>query len=64
LGRDDLGRFSDARENVEALVGTATRPTLGSMVQNGKLAACAAAVAVSALNSVDLPTFGNQRYRN
>ena len=38
--------------------GTATSPTLGSMVQNGKFAACAAAVFVSALNSVDLPTFG------
>ena len=38
--------------------GTATSPTLGSMVQNGKFAAWAAAVFVSALNSVDLPTFG------
>ena len=39
--------------------GTATSPTLGSMVQNGKLAACAAAVLVNALNRVDLPTFGS-----
>ena len=39
--------------------GTATSPTLGSMVQNGKFAACAAAVRVSALNSVDLPTLGS-----
>ena len=39
--------------------GTFTSPTLGSMVQNGKFAACAAAVRVSALNSVDLPTFGS-----
>src|SRR6056300_554807 len=39
--------------------GTATSPTLGSIVQNGKFAACAAAVFVSALNRVDLPTFGN-----
>jgi hypothetical protein len=31
---------------------------LGSIVQKGKFAACAAAVRVSALNSVDLPTFG------
>ena len=39
--------------------GTFTSPTFGSMVQNGKFAACAAAVRVSALNSVDLPTFGS-----
>ena len=39
--------------------GTATSPTFGSMVQKGKFAACAAAVRVSALNSVDLPTFGS-----
>src|SRR6056297_192116 len=39
--------------------GTATSPTLGSIVQKGKFAACAAAVRVSALNSVDLPTFGS-----
>ena len=29
------------------------------MVQKGKFAACAAAVRVSALNSVDLPTLGS-----
>ena len=39
--------------------GTATSPTFGSMVQNGKFAACAAAVRVSALKRVDLPTFGS-----
>jgi hypothetical protein len=39
--------------------GTATSPTFGSIVQKGKFAACAAAVRVSALNSVDLPTFGS-----
>src|ERR1700753_2244458 len=39
--------------------GTATSPTFGSMVQNGEVAGCAAAVSVSALNSVDLPTLGN-----
>ncbi len=39
--------------------GTATSPTFGSIVQKGKFAACAAAVFVSALNSVDLPTFGS-----
>jgi hypothetical protein len=38
--------------------GTLTSPTLGSIVQNGKFAACAEAVLVSALNKVDLPTFG------
>src|SRR3569623_1223514 len=38
--------------------GTATSPVLGSMVQNGKLAAWALAVRVRALNSVDLPTLG------
>ena len=37
---------------------TGTDPTLRSMVQNGKLAASAPAL-VSALNSVDLPTFGS-----
>src|SRR5690606_2111686 len=39
--------------------GTDTSPTFGSMVQNGKFAACAAAVRVSALKRVDLPTFGS-----
>ena len=38
--------------------GTATSPTFGSMVQKGKFAACAAAVLVKALNSVDFPTLG------
>ena len=33
--------------------GTATRPTFGSMVQKGKLAACALAFSESALNRVD-----------
>src|SRR5690606_36638918 len=37
--------------------GTGTTPTFGSMVQNGKLAAAMPAL-VSALKSVDLPTFG------
>ena len=60
LGRDDLrpilrgGRRPSSRSS-----GTATRPTFGSIVQNGYFAASAAAVAVSALNRVDLPTFGN-----
>ena len=39
--------------------GTDTSPTFGSIVQNGKFAACAAAVRVSALKSVDFPTFGS-----
>ena len=38
--------------------GTDTTPVFGSIVQNGKFAACAAAVLVSALKSVDLPTLG------
>ena len=38
--------------------GTFTTPTLGSMVQNGKLADCAFALERQ-LNKVDLPTLGN-----
>ena len=38
--------------------GTLTMPTLGSIVQKGKLAACALRVWVTALNRADLPTFG------
>ena len=38
--------------------GTSTTPTLGSMVQNGKLAQ-STAFFVIAENSVDFPTFGN-----
>ena len=38
--------------------GTGTTPTLGSIVQNGKLAACALLEFVNALNKVDLPTLG------
>ena len=34
------------------------RATLGSMVQKGKLAACASDLRASALKSVDLPTLG------
>jgi hypothetical protein len=40
------------------LSGTETSPILGSIVQKGKFAACAAAVLVKALNKVDFPTFG------
>ena len=39
--------------------GTVTTPTFGSIVQKGKLAACALLEFVSALNSVYLPTLGN-----
>jgi hypothetical protein len=35
--------------------GTGTTPTFGSIVQKGKLAACALLEFVRALNSVDLP---------
>jgi hypothetical protein len=35
LRRDDLGRLGDRRELVEPRSGTATWPTLGSIVQNG-----------------------------
>src|SRR5205823_4013654 len=38
--------------------GTATRPTLGSRVENGYFVASATWVAVKALNRADLPTFG------
>jgi hypothetical protein len=38
--------------------GTVMVPTLGSMVQNGKFAACALAL-LKQLNKVDLPTLGN-----
>ena len=37
---------------------TGTIPTLGSIVQNGKLAASALLEFVKALNRVDLPTLG------
>mmetsp|Transcript_22510 Transcript_22510/g.47371 ORF Transcript_22510/g.47371 Transcript_22510/m.47371 type:complete len:266 (-) Transcript_22510:135-932(-) len=39
--------------------GTATTPTFGSIVQKGKLAACAWLSFMSALNRVLLPTFGS-----
>jgi len=48
-----LAKFSNL------LSGTGTIPTLGSIVQKGKLAACALLEFVKALNKVDLPTFGN-----
>ena len=39
--------------------GTETTPILGSIVQKGKLAASALALATRALNRVDFPTFGS-----
>ena len=51
--------FAMAASRSSRASGTATSPTLGSIVQKGKFAACAAAVWVSALKSVDLPTFGS-----
>ena len=39
--------------------GTETMPVLGSMVQKGKLAACAWPFLTIALKRVDLPTFGS-----
>src|ERR1700686_4774166 len=39
--------------------GTATRPTLGSIVQNGEVAAPAARGGGRALKRVDLPTLGS-----
>jgi len=41
------------------LSGTSTIPMFGSIVQKGKLAACAFFEDVKALNKVDLPTLGN-----
>src|SRR5262245_40637642 len=41
--------------------GTITSPTFGSMVLNGYFDACAAAVAVSGLKTVDLPTLERPR---
>ena len=48
-----LAKFSNL------LSGTSTMPMFGSIVQNGKFAACALLEFVNALNKVDLPTFGN-----
>ncbi len=49
----------DISNNLSSLSsGTGTTPTFGSIVQKGKLAACALLEFVSALNNVDLPTLG------
>jgi hypothetical protein len=44
---------------INLLSGTGTTPTLGSIVQKGKLPAWALLELVKALNKVDLPTLGN-----
>src|SRR6056300_419415 len=50
----------DISTNLSSLSsGTGTIPTFGSIVQKGKLAACALLEFVSALNKVDFPTLGN-----
>ena len=53
-----LAEFAIAANLSKRVSGTFTSPTLGSIVQKGKFAAWAEAVLVSALNKVDLPTFG------
>jgi len=58
LRRRDLGERDIVASVPKRSSGTGTRPTLGSIVQKGKFAAAAVAEAVSALNSVDLPTLG------
>jgi hypothetical protein len=50
----ELARFANL---VNLASGTGTNPTFGSIVQNGKLADSAPAL-LSALKSVDFPTFG------
>ena len=61
LASGDFSWFDfDISDNLSSLSsGTVIIPILGSIVQNGKLAACALLEFVSALKSVDLPTFGN-----
>src|SRR5205823_600600 len=49
--------FTNSASLVRRSSGTVITPTFGSMVQNGKFAACAFAFDKQ-LKSVDLPTFG------
>ena len=49
--------FTNSANLVRRSSGTVITPTLGSIVQNGKFAACAFAFDKQ-LNKVDLPTFG------
>ena len=53
-----LPDFSSLASTPSRSSGTGTIPVFGSIVQNGKLAASAPPLH-SALNKVDLPTFGN-----
>src|ERR1700756_306691 len=53
--------FADLASRAQTLSrssGTATRPMFASRVENGYFVASAASVAVKALKSADLPTFG------
>jgi hypothetical protein len=49
--------FTNSAILFNLLSGTVITPTLGSIVQNGKLAACAFAL-LKQLNKVDFPTLG------
>ena len=57
LGRK-LSSLQEAALTSSLSSGTATKPTLGSIVQKGKLPACALAESQMALNRVLLPTLG------
>jgi hypothetical protein len=50
--------FTNSANSLRRSSGTVMVPTLGSIVQKGKLAACALAL-LKQLNNVDFPTFGN-----
>jgi hypothetical protein len=51
--------FERTESSLSLSSGTSTIPMFGSIVQKGKLAACAFFDEVKALNSVDLPTLGS-----
>ena len=59
---DLLAAINNSFESFESFKslssGTITSPIFGSIVQNGKFAACALLDFVKALNKVDFPTFG------
>jgi hypothetical protein len=57
VGKTRCG-FTNPSRTFNLASGTEITPTLGSIVQNGKLAASALLLAM-ALNKVDFPTFGN-----
>lgn len=54
----NLGSLQEAALTSSRSSGTATKPTLGSIVQKGKFPACALAESQMALNRVLLPTLG------